>query len=293
MQFSRTILVASAAALVLSPVVTSAALAQPSDGYQGDTPPPGYDNSPPPGYNGAPSPNYSNAPPQQGYYNSPPPQQQQGYNNAPQGYNGAPQGYAGDQQAYDQAPPSGYDGTRPPPPPPGYQPTPADLAQQQRDERYAYDAEMWARNNCVKSHSNAGAGAVIGGIFGAILGNGLSGRHDRGAGTLAGAAVGAVGGAAIGGSTGGQTSPGCPPGYVVRNGAPSYAYDTAYYSDYYYAAPDWYRPWVFVGGNWNYRPYPYHSYYYRTYRPYHAYGWGRGGRPGYYGGYGRGGYRRR
>jgi hypothetical protein len=50
---------------------------------------------------------------------------------------------------------------------------------------------------------------VIGGIFGALVGNGLSSRHDGGFGTLAGAAVGAVGGAAIGGSTANQTSPGC------------------------------------------------------------------------------------
>ena len=49
----------------------------------------------------------------------------------------------------------------------------------------------------------------------------------------------------------------------LRSGAPAYSYG---YSDYYYAAPDWYRPWVFEGGIWAYRPYPYHDWYYRTYR---------------------------
>jgi hypothetical protein len=32
-----------------------------------------------------------------------------------------------------------------------------------------------------------------------------------------------------------------------------------------YAAPGWYRPWVWAGGRWAYRPYPYHRYYYRHY----------------------------
>jgi hypothetical protein len=276
----------------LSPFGTSAVSAQPAGSYQNQQSYPdqgsyqgqgsyqdqgGYQNqAPPPGYNGA---------PQQGYNGAPP----QGYNGAPpQGYNGAPpQGYA------DVAPPPGYDGTQLPPPPPGYQPSAPDLAQRDRDDRYAADAEAWARANCFKSQSNAGAGAVIGGIFGALVGNGLSGRHDRGAGTLAGAAIGAVGGAAIGDTTRGQTSPGCPPGYVVRREAPPLAYDAGYYADYSYAAPGWYRPWVFVDGYWNYRPYPYHAWYYRTYRPY----WGRPGfygRPAYYGRPGgwRGGYRR-
>jgi hypothetical protein len=84
-------------------------------------------------------------------------------------------------------------------------------------------------------------------------------------------------------------------------GAAPYSYDTVYFSNYYYAAPGWYRPWVYVGDRWTYRPYPYHDYYYRAYRPYHPYGWGdrgyygRGyyGRPGGYGrpGWGRPGYR--
>jgi hypothetical protein len=66
----------------------------------------------------------------------------------------------------------------------------------------------------------------------------------------------------------------------VRSGAAPYSYDTVYFSNYYYAAPGWYRPWVYVGDRWTYRPYPYHDYYYRAYRPYHPYGWGN---RGYYG----------
>jgi hypothetical protein len=65
----------------------------------------------------------------------------------------------------------------------------------------------------------------------------------------------------------------------VERGAPAFYYgaDTG---PYYYAAPGWYRPWVFYGGRWTYRPYPYHGWYYRHYR---------GGPRPYY----RGGYRHR
>lgn len=274
---------AAAAAFIAGPSLAQQYGGDQNDGYQGE----GYRNdAPPPGYNGAPQQPYSNTAPQ-GYPNAAP---SQSYPSAP-----PQQGYA------DIGPPPGYDGTLPPPPPPGYQPSAADLAQRDRDARYAADSEAWARSYCVRSQSNAGVGAVIGGIFGAIVGNGLSGRHDHGAGTLAGAAVGAVGGAAIGSTTQGQTSPGCPPGYVVRREAPPLAYDSGYYADYSYAAPGWYRPWVFVDGYWNYRPYPYHAWYYRTYRPYYGGGWGRPGfygRPGYYGrrgfyGGGHGGWSRR
>jgi len=64
----------------------------------------------------------------------------------------------------------------------------------------------------------------------------------------------------------------------MRREAPAFAYD-GYGSAYYYDAPGWYRPWIFIDGRWNYRPYPYHTYYYRRY------GWGHA----YY----RGGYRHR
>lgn len=43
-------------------------------------------------------------------------------------------------------------------------------------------------------------GALIGGVAGALLGNGVA-RHDRGAGTAIGAVVGAAGGAAVGRGT--------------------------------------------------------------------------------------------
>jgi hypothetical protein len=179
----------------------------------------------------------------------------------PPGY-GGPGSYGG----YPPEPPApqGYDGSYPPPPPPGYQAGADGPAQRDWDQRYAVDAETWARDNCVKAHGDTTTGAVVGGVIGALIGSGVQGRHDHGTGTLAGAALGAVGGAAIAnGSGSNETSPGCPPGYVVRNEAPSYAYGE---TGYYYAAPGWYRPWFFYGGAWRYRPYPYHDWYYRTYR---------------------------
>jgi hypothetical protein len=169
--------------------------------------------------------------------------------------------------------PNGYDGTRPPPPP-GYAAGPNDAQYAIADQRYAQNAESWARDNCVKSRGNVAGGAAVGGILGALIGGALGGRHDRGAGVLAGAAVGAVGGAAVASSTGGETSPGCPPGFVTRGGAVAYSYQP---EGYYYAAPGWYRPWVYIDNSWVYRPYPYHDYYYRTWR-------GGYGRPGWHGG---------
>jgi len=240
---------ASTVSLALSPLAASVAQAQSQGGYQPDYP-------------------------QQGNY--PPPAYQQP-DNGP--YGGPDQG--------DMPPPPGYDGTRPPPPPPGYEQSEAYAAQQQADERYAYEAGQWSRRYCVKAHGNVGAGAVVGGIFGAIMGGGLAGRGDRGVGTFAGAAIGAAGGAAIAGSSDSNaTSPGCPPGYVVRGGAPVYAYGAP---GYYYAAPAWYRPWVFIGGAWVYRPYPYHDFYYRRYHG----DWHGGDRGGWHGDRGgwHGGYR--
>ena len=55
-------------------------------------------------------------------------------------------------------------------------------------------------------------------------------------------------------------------------------------SGYNYATPGWYRPWMFVGSAWVYRPYPYHDWYIRTYRG-HGYG---GGDRGSYRGHERG-----
>lgn len=175
-------------------------------------------------------------------------------------------------------PPPGYSGDQPPPPPPGYVAgDPNYAADTHADQRYEAYAEDWAQRNCVKSSGNTASGAVIGGLFGALLGSSIAGYHNRGAGALMGGIAGAAGGAAVGSAQDNATSPGCPPGYVVRRGAPTFYYD-GYNSGYVYAAPAWYRPWIFVGGRWTYRPYPYHTYYYRHY------GWGR---PGYHRGYRR------
>src|SRR5258706_15437141 len=109
-------------------------------------------------------------------------------------------------------PPPGYDGSRPPPPPPGYEPDPSYAPQQAQDRRYEDYAEEWSHRNCIKSHSNAGVGAVIGGLFGAVVGSSLAGRGSHGTGALVGGVAGAAGGAAIGSSSGHETSPGCPTG---------------------------------------------------------------------------------
>lgn len=242
--FQKTVLAASALAAGMSPLASTFASAQ--IGGQGYSDP-AYSAQEP--YNG------------------------QAYNGQP--YNGQPQGgYDYRNPPPEPSAPEGYDGRTLPPAPQGYVAGAEDRA---ADARYAADAENWARNNCVKSRGNTGAGALVGGVLGAIIGGGLAGRHDTGVGMAAGAAIGAVGGAAVASSSGGETSPGCPPGFVVRGGAPVYAYAQ---SDYYYAAPSWYRPWVYVDNAWIYRPYPYHGWYYRNYRPMP--------RGGYYGGPGRG-----
>lgn len=206
-------------------------------------------------------------PPPQTSYRDPPPQQQ-GYRDPPPP---PEQGY--DEQ--DDAPPPGYDGSEPPPPPPGYVADQADAAQYDQDRRYEAYAEDWSARNCIQARSNSTAGAVIGGVFGALLGSSIAGRHDRGAGAIIGGVAGAAGGAALGDQSRYDTSPGCPPGFVVRNDAPAFYYD----GPYTYAAPGWYRPWVYYEGRWSYRPYPYHAWYYRHYgyaRPYHYRGYGRG-----------------
>jgi hypothetical protein len=52
---------------------------------------------------------------------------------------------------------------------------------------------------------------------------------------------------------------------VLRGGAPAFYYG----GPMLYAAPADYNPWLFYGGRWVYRPYPYHRWYYRHhYRPY-------------------------
>ena len=270
-----------------SPLLTSAAAAQSASqsdydrGYQAgradtaranqsdqDNPPPPDDTYNAPGAmddNRAPPPNDDN-------YNAPPSDDNRGYAQDERGYDDAP-----------LPPPANYDGTQLPPPPPGYQADARYAPDPQQDQRYEAYAEDWAARNCVKSSGNTAGGAVIGGLFGALLGSSIAGRHDRGAGALMGGIAGAAGGAAIGSAQDNATSPGCPPGYVMRRGAPAFYYD-GYASGYYYAAPEWYRPWIFVGGRWTYRPYPYHRWYYGHYG--YGRGWG-----GHYRGWG--GYRHR
>lgn len=250
----RLVLAASALAVGAMPVLTSAALAQSQTTTTTTTTtsrsvttyggPVDY-NAPPPGY-------ATSAPPA-GYATNPPPEP------------GAP---------------VGYDPSQPPPPPPGYRPY--GEANSAADQNYAAQAQYWAQQNCVKAHGDTTAGAVIGGVIGAILGSSLAGRHEGGAGMIVGGALGAGAGAVVAkGTNSNATSPGCPPGYVVREGG--YAYTYAPPAGYYYAAPGWYQPWVFVGGSWVYRPYPYHDWYWHTYRG----GWGRegwrGGRGGWQG----------
>jgi hypothetical protein len=176
-------------------------------------------------------------------------------------------------------PPPGSNYGAPPPPPPGAtysmppppgmnpQDATADMSPQARaqDDQYSYAAEQWAAQNCVAQRANdTAAGAVIGGLVGALAGAGLAGHHDRGAGIVAGGAVGAIAGGAIGGSAA-ASNPNCPPGYVLRGGAPPF-YPGPVYGPVVYAAPGWYNPWVWYGGHWIYRPYPYHRYWYRSHR---------------------------
>lgn len=290
----RIVLAGGALAMAVGPLAAGVAVAQSYGTVQptyGQSQTPTYDQDPNGTYNGQPQ--YNQGQYNQGQYNQGQPNQPQ-YNQGQynQGQyntqNPYPQTNGGDYRApAEPGAPSGYDGTLPPPPPPGY--TGANTVQYSAaDQRYAQTAEGWARDNCIKSRGNVAGGAVLGGVLGALIGGALGGRHDHGAGVLAGAAVGAVGGAAVASSTGGATSPGCPPGYVVRGNAVAYDYAPA---DYYYAAPDWYRPWVFIDNSWVYRPYPYHDYYYRTWRGgYGGPGWHGGGPRGGYGGGYRGGY---
>jgi hypothetical protein len=170
----------------------------------------------------------------------------------------------------DQPPPPGAgqdQGQYNVPPPPGYQP--GDAQQEaspqarEQDQRFSYEAERWAARNCVAQHANnTVAGTVIGGVLGAIIGGGLAGRYDRGAGIVAGGALGAVAGGAIG-SASANSNPNCPPGYGLASGAAPF-YPGPVYGEEVYVAPGWYDPWIWYGGHWIYRPYPYHHYWYRS-----------------------------
>ena len=66
---------------------------------------------------------------------------------------------------------------------------------------------------CVRANqNNQVAGTVVGAIGGALLGNAIAGRHDKGAGT----AIGAVGGAVAGNAIAGANNQPCPAGYVYQ-----------------------------------------------------------------------------
>jgi hypothetical protein len=117
---------------------------------------------------------------------------------------------------------------------------------------------------------------VIGGAMGAILGAGVAGHGSHGAGAAIGGALGATTGAVVGSNSGAGAA--CPPGYVVRSGAPAFAYAPppayayAYPPEVIYG-PAWYNPWIWSGGAWVYRPY--RDWYWRN----GAY-WAPGYRPG-------------
>ena len=114
----------------------------------------------------------------------------------------------------------------------------------------AYEAqyEAWAQQNCIDQRTgNTAAGAIIGGALGAIAGSALT--HGHTSATLAGGAVGAVAGAEIGAS-----STSCPPGYVVRTGAPTFVYDGPYYPETVIYEDGPYTPWIWIDGHWVYQP---------------------------------------
>ncbi len=125
---------------------------------------------------------------------------------------------------------------------------------QQYDEQYGDYASRWAYENCVRERQGgAVAGAVIGGVLGAVVGSNVAGRHNRTEGAIVGGALGATAGAAVGSNAGRSID--CPPGYVLRAGAAPFVYAGPVYGPSVYHAPGWYRPWVWVGGRYVYRPY--------------------------------------
>ncbi|MEP6968084.1 MAG: glycine zipper 2TM domain-containing protein [Pseudomonadota bacterium] len=167
----------------------------------------------------------------------------------------------GGQGGYDQGGPSDdYDQGGPPsgqyaPPPPDAQDQGGayDERAEQADRDYADRYSAWAAQNCIQRRANnTAAGAIVGGVLGAVIGSSVAGRGDRGAGAFVGGALGATAGAAVGSSS--TSDGGCPSGYVIRGGAPAFAYG-AYGPGVVYAGPSWYRPWVWTGGRWTYRPY--------------------------------------
>jgi hypothetical protein len=191
----------------------------------------------------------------QAFAQAPPPgyqqQQQQGYP-PPPGYQGAPQ--QGPYQDPALQPPPGYsseDAQRD-----------ASEAERNYDRGYAAAAEEWSAANCIRKEENrTAAGAIIGGVLGAVIGSNIAGGRSRGAGAVVGGALGAVTGGAIANNSG----PGCPPGFVLRPGAPAF-YGPPGPAVVVYDQPGWYNPWLWYDGRWMYRPYPYHRYWHDHYR---------------------------
>ncbi len=255
---------AMAAILALATAVeTSAAAAQSGPGGYQDN---GYPNN---GYpnNGAPPPPPNGQGPS-GYQGG----QYQGNQNQGGQYQGdQSQGGQYQSRAGGPAPPPGQYA----PPPTGYERPGAayDGRAQQYDREYADRYSRWAAQYCIdRRNDNTAAGAVIGGVLGAIIGSSVAGRGDRGAGAFVGGALGVGTGAIIGSQSSGPG--GCPPGYYARSGAPTFVYGGPAYGVV--TGPSWYNPWVWSGGAWVYRPYRY--WYFTNASPYWQPGW----RPGYY-----------
>jgi hypothetical protein len=98
-----------------------------------------------------------------------------------------------------------------------------------------------------REHSNGAAGAIIGGIAGALLGSSVAPHHGNRAG---GAAIGGVTGAIVGNSIGRSSA--------KSNSYACNGYDRRYYS---YSAPTYYNGSGYYDGRY-YQPYDYRS---RTY----------------------------
>jgi hypothetical protein len=98
---------------------------------------------------------------------------------------------------------------------------------------------------------NTVAGAIIGGIAGAVIGRSVAGHVDRGPGTVAGAALGGTIGAGIGNSA----------SHCDR-------YDRHDHRDYYYNRRE---PYSYYRRDYYDREYDYPGYYARPYREYYDY----------------------
>ena len=89
-----------------------------------------------------------------------------------------------------------------------------------------------------------------------------SARVGKGPGAAVGGALGVGAGATVGANA---AVANCPPGYVIRAGAPAFVYAGPYYDPALVYAPAWYNPWVWVGGQWVYYPYRYWYWYHPAY----------------------------